>query len=93
MGTFAVRCVVLGQAQHSYHLNGHDRDFKWSLFWIGACATIIMLLPITLYRMGLIDPLAYLFTTLGTEVQFMAIAMSAYGTASGMGGEDFDGTF
>ena len=93
MGTVAVRCLVLRQAQHSYHLSGHDSNPKWSLFWIGACATIIMLLPVTLYRMGLIDPLAYLFTTLGTEVQFMAIAMSAYGTALGMGGEDFDGTF
>ena len=79
--TASVRCVVSNNV--GYNVEGEP---KWSLFFLGACSTMLICLPLTLYRLRLIDPFAFLFAVLGIEVQGIAIAISAYGaTREGTG--------
>ena len=89
IGTIAVRCIVAGQRnwQGGYQQDAAGSQHKWSLFWIGACLTLLLCLPMTLFRVRLIDPVTYLYTVLGTEVQCAAVAISAYSAASSWAAE------
>ena len=75
--TVAVRCIVVNGVQVDYGGGGGDDGPKWPPFFLGACVAMLMCLPITLFRLRLIDPLSFLFAVLGVEIQGIAIAISA----------------
>ena len=85
--TVSVRCIVIGNIGAYYGQGGEPR---WSLFFLGACCTILICLPLTLFRLRLIEPLAFLFAVLGIEVQGIAMAISAYGAYRGAEQYDAD---
>jgi len=100
--TIAVRCVVAGtnnrsSSSYGYYDDGSGSggggDPRWSLFFLGACGTILICLPFTLYRLRLIYPAAFLFAVLGIEIQGIAIAIIAYGGGGASSSRGEDGHF
>ena len=90
--TISTRCIVASKS-HTYYGIG-TREPKWSLFFLGACGTILTCLPFTLFRLRLIYPPAFLFAILGAEILAISFAMSAIsasrsGGGGGGGGQDY----
>lgn len=95
--TISTRCLVAnitGVYNSHYATYGSgDREPKWSLFFLGACGTFLVCMPVTLFRLRLIYPPAFLFAVLGIEIQAIAIAISALSASRSGGGEQDYGDF
>lgn len=90
--TISTRCLVASitgvynnNNYYSTYSSGNNREPKWSLFFLGACGTFLVCMPVTLFRLRLIYPPAFLFAVLGIEIQAISIAISAISASRGGG--------